>query len=1233
MTVSMLQSGVAPRNARRGIWTTLACLAFLLGLIRTGQAIRDDGQSPASFQPVLRSSAAPVRSMTRAQRRLANMAAASGVTVLWDTRLGTPAAVRGLNLGRRQAFSTGRGLALTGRLDQDAVAVLDNLAGLFGIRDARQEFAAGVVAADPLGFHHVRLNQRYQGLKIFGGQLIAHFDRQGQAYAVNGRYVPDIAVETQPEMEATDAVRRAGDDLSALGKTGLTIMAEPELVIFAYHSEPRLAYALTLSADLQVRNIWRYWIDAGDGQILLRYNDVKTVAATISGSILSGEGGGVTNVLGYWDGSTNYCLQNSNWSWSIYNISTNSGYADRSSYAVRTNSDWGASDRTEMSAAKNFEKVEQYYWLQHGRHSFDDGGDWAFANVHYGISYVNAFWSSWSQQFYFGDGDAVYSDPLAVQDVCGHEFTHAVTEWSANLFYAYESGALNESFSDIFGACIEFWAQPDDRPSYPSKHAGQADWLMGEDCWLSGSALRDMRNPSSTVTLAAGDQQPSRYQGTYWYTGSGDNGGVHYNGGVQNFFFYLLSEGGSGTNDGIAYNLTGIGISNAAQIAYRTLTVYCTPYTDYGDIRSAWLNAAQDLNSAWIASVSQTWAAVGYIGDTASSDLGQALNATYLTWLTDSNYAWSVETYDTHDGVSAAISGYPAYGQHSRLDTTVTGPGTLSFWWKVSSRTNANYLRFYVDNNQQTRISGLMNWQQKTYSLTSGVHYLKWLLTADSNTVGEVNYGYMDEVTWTPVWTGTPPATLTVSQGEYTDKARVAWSAVPGATYYEVYRNTQNASNGLSALAQTTALWYDDGSVTPGIYYYYWIKGYNCAAVGPFSGSATGYRRLSPPANLAVSAGAYVDRMRLTWDAVAGASSYKIWRSTNSASATAALIDEIAGTTYDDTNAAPGRTYYYWTSSKKWQAAGVTTSLFSSAVSGWRRSKAATDNGRGDYDGDSRFDPAVYHRATGAWLIMLSASGYQLATYYLGGEGFGPVPGDYDGDGLTDVAVYHEASGLWTALLSSGGNMPVSAVLGGSGYRAQPRDFDGDGQTDPAVYQLSTGTWKVLLSGSRYLRVEMSRWLGGAGYPAIAADYDGDGRVDPAIYQITTVDQGVNALWQVKLSSAGYYTQNWLSWASGLADEFAAPADYDGDGNADAALYNPALSSWNVWPSSIPVSLTLGGAGCVPVPGDYDADGKADPAVYQESAGEWQALLSGSGYVKVTAILGGPGYEAARSAW
>jgi len=1180
-------------------------------------------QSPASPQPL--------RIATSTQQKLADIATAEGVQIEWNAGLGTPSSLRGENLGERRKFLAGQGLQLVGQPDQDALAVLDNLSGIMGIRTAAQEFTAMAPEADALGYQHVRATQMFQGLKVFGGQLLVHFNRDGKAYQVNGRYVPDINVDVIPQITPDDAMHLAAEDLAALGKGSVTIKAPPELVVFAWNTAPRLAYALTLTCDPAVENIWRFWIDAQDGTVLMRYNDVKL--ATITGNILSGEGGGTTNVNDcYTAGGTNY-LWGTNLMWQIYNASTNTIYVDHASLtatniAWRTNNPWTPADSNEISAAVNFDHIQQYYSNVHYRSSYDNNGSNALAYVHYGNNLVNAFWSPAVQAFLFGDGDGTSVNPLTVLDVAGHEFTHAVTEYSANLIYAYEPGALNESFSDIFGACVEFYSQPDGRANYPSRVAGTADWLMGEDCWLSSTALRDLRNPANAATVGAGSEQPTHYKGTYWYTGTLDNGGVHQNSGVQNYFFYLLSEGGSVTNNGVVYNVTGIGVTNAAQIAYRALTVYCYVFTDYAEIRTAWLSAAQDLNPAWATSVIQAWDAVGFSADTTSANFGIALNSTYLTWYTGSNYPWFVETTYTHDGAHAVQSGPLSDEQQSRIYTTAAGgPGTLTFWWRVSSETNFDFLSFYIDNQLQERISGTNSpWINCTYSITNGSHEIKWVYSKDESVSVGVDAGWLDEVTWMPDWHPPAPVVI-VSAGNYIDRIAINWSALSGTTLYRLYRNTVNDFAGASLIFETTGTGYNDTGVGPVTIYYYWVIGINAAASSPLSSVQSGYRNLAVPSGLTASAGDWSGYVRLAWNASPCATAYRILRNTVADFNSAAILTETGGTTLNDTSALPGVTYYYWIIARKWDPTINFASALSDGVSGWRRSMAATDNAFCDFDGDGKADPAVYQQTTGLWKIMMSANRYRITSFTLGGAGYLPVPQDFDGDGKTDIAVYSQTTGKWMALLSAYGYGAGTLYLGGTGYIPRARDYDGDGKADPTVFQQSSGLWKAMLSSQGYALAVFS--YGDSGYSICPADYDGDGKTDPAMFQVRQVVMGKMGYWFAAESANGYATTGWTISTSGQA----VPQDYDGDRLADMALYDSAASLWSYWPSSIispmPFSLTIGGAGFVSVAGDYDGDKEADFGVYQESTGNWVVRLSGSSFAPSTFAHGGNGYQAA----
>jgi Zn-dependent metalloprotease/alpha-tubulin suppressor-like RCC1 family protein len=602
----------SPHN-RRHLTAALICLAFWLASVPASLA-----QSAAAkvAKPVQTPRWSRVASSN--QLHAVKLAEAEGIRVEWHQDLGTPRSIRGTQLDRSAEWSNpGRRLvAATERPEERAFGVLANLSRVYQMREPRQEMRVKRTERDLLGYQHVRMEQVYQGLRVFGGDLIVHFNKEGHAYQVNGEYVADIQAGLTPQIKADEAVRLAQTNLTSMGMSAGKVDEGPERVIFALNHEPELAWQLQLSyQDTQIGpGQWRYWVSARSGEVLLRYDNVQRmdapttngVSATIKGFLMDGEGGAAVSFTGWRENTGYYYLRDTNLAFCIYNSGTN-GFPDDGTFAWRSSSDWGRSDGAEISVANNFAIVERYYRDVHGRNSYDNLGSYINVYVHDPATAAagnDGFYFTGQRRITFGDGDGVLEASGTSLDICGHEFTHGVTEYTANLVNANESGALNEAFSDIFGTCIEFYAQPDGRSSYACVAPGKADWLFGEDSSsITGRYTTDFRNPRRVGN-------PSAYLGSAWVTGTTDNGGVHWNCGVQEFFFYLLSEGGSGINDGIAYNVTGIGITNAEKVAYRALTVYCTSSTDYNAVRTAWISAATDLNPNWVANVRAAWAAV-----------------------------------------------------------------------------------------------------------------------------------------------------------------------------------------------------------------------------------------------------------------------------------------------------------------------------------------------------------------------------------------------------------------------------------------------------------------------------------------------------------------------------------------------------------------------------------------------------------------------------------------------
>ncbi|MFF3511014.1 M4 family metallopeptidase [Streptomyces sp. NPDC002573] len=222
---------------------------------------------------------------------------------------------------------------------------------------------------------------------------------------------------------------------------------------------------------------------------------------------------------------------------------------------VRGEGDQPGEDATVNRAYAGLGATFELYLQAYGRDSIDGKGLPLDASVHFGEKYDNAFWNG--EQMVFGDGDGeVFLDFTTPVDVIGHELTHGVTQYTANLAYFGQSGALNESMSDVFGSLIKQYTL--------GQTAAEADWLIGAGLLaprVHGKALRSMKEPGSAYDddVLGKDPQPGTMAG-YVRTGQ-DNGGVHINSGIPNHAFYL-----------VATELGGHAWERAGQIWYDVLT-------------------------------------------------------------------------------------------------------------------------------------------------------------------------------------------------------------------------------------------------------------------------------------------------------------------------------------------------------------------------------------------------------------------------------------------------------------------------------------------------------------------------------------------------------------------------------------------------------------------------------------------------------------------------------------
>lgn len=489
-------------------------------------------------------------------------------------------------------------------------------------------------------FRDEKFQQFYKGIVVEFSGYYVHY-KEGKITSMNGEvFKTDTAIATTPSISESSALQAAINKVGA--KSYMWEDAEymkssdykkpvGEIVLLPVEQKDgsyklSLAYRFDIYAQQPISREYVY-VDATNGKVLMNnpimmhsakedgyYKaDIARILSTptaapkpATSNILLATGTADTRYSGTQSIETilsgsDYILYDTTRGNGVrtYNLKKSSSLSAAVDFKD-TDNNWSAAefdndqfDNAALDAHWGVEKTYDYFLTKHNRNSYNNLGTLLRSYVHYGSNYENAAWTG--SEMIYGDGANSFK-PLTAFDVTAHELGHGVCSSTAKLVYQRESGAMNEGFSDIWGASAEATYAPD-----------KQRWLIGEDIVkVTPGYLRSMSNPKS-----GSPKQPDTYRGINWYPATAaegcanpngstnDNCGVHYNSGVLNHWYYILTEGKSGTNDlGKSYNVTGIGLEKAAKIAYRLETAYLTPNATYMDARNFGIQAAKDLYGA-----------------------------------------------------------------------------------------------------------------------------------------------------------------------------------------------------------------------------------------------------------------------------------------------------------------------------------------------------------------------------------------------------------------------------------------------------------------------------------------------------------------------------------------------------------------------------------------------------------------------------------------------------------
>ncbi|NQW42977.1 MAG: M4 family metallopeptidase [Bacteroidetes bacterium] len=447
---------------------------------------------------------------------------------------------------------------------------------------------------DLVGNYHEKFIQYYKNLPVINSMVNIHY-KANKIHSLNGYYFPELNISATPLINEQNALKIAlanypiNTEYAWQNKAyenliqnahGHSIFPEGKLCIVAKNfiyskNNFHLAYQFKIYGVSPVFAETVY-IDAINGEVLHTENLICHI--DVNGKGIS-KFSGVKDITCDSISPSNFKLQENG----LRKLTTLNAYNLTKDFQEFSNTsnfwdlDTSANKRIAIDIHWGLEKTLDFLKFKLNRNSIDNQDFRIVGIANYDKSYSNAFWNG--QFAAFGDGDGIRTGPFGTLDVCGHEVSHGLTQYTAGLVYSYESGALNESFSDIFGKCIDHYA-------YPKSF----NWTIGKNIYLNGASLRDMRDPYFY-------NDPKYYYGSFYAKSADDNGGVHTNSSVQNHWFYLLCNGGKERHEKtkVYHTVDSIGWDKATAIAYSNLVDYLTPQSEYQEAADLSIEIAGDM--------------------------------------------------------------------------------------------------------------------------------------------------------------------------------------------------------------------------------------------------------------------------------------------------------------------------------------------------------------------------------------------------------------------------------------------------------------------------------------------------------------------------------------------------------------------------------------------------------------------------------------------------------------